>query len=121
MADVRGLGLMVGLEFVKDKKIKEPYPPEIKLVDSVTREAMERGEIVYPGTGTADGISGDQILLTPPYLITTEQTYELARILDESLKAVEKRNPPYKKCQLGSSVGFWTMVRVHEVTSGNTS
>jgi len=90
IGDVRGLGLMIGLEFVEDRKTKKPFPPETKLANTVTTEAMRRGLIVYPGTGTADGVSGDHILLTPPYIIDEKQMDELASILDDSLSAVEK-------------------------------
>jgi adenosylmethionine-8-amino-7-oxononanoate aminotransferase len=94
IGDVRGLGLMIGVEFVKDKKNKEPYAPEIGICHKVTKEAMERGAIVYPGSGTADGIVGDHILLTPPFIITKEQIDELASILGETIKIVEKKHPP---------------------------
>jgi len=93
IGDIRGLGLMIGLEFVKDKKTKQPYPPEVRLANAVTEEAASRGAIVYPGVGTADGISGDHILLTPPYIITREQMNELSSILDDSISAVEKKYP----------------------------
>jgi adenosylmethionine-8-amino-7-oxononanoate aminotransferase len=52
---------------------------------------VKRGAIIYPGTGTADGIVGDHILLTPPYIITREHIEELIAILDESLTVVEKQ------------------------------
>ena len=90
VGDVRGLGLMVGLEFVEDRKTKKPFPPEARLANTVTTEAMRRGLIVYPGTGTADGVSGDHILLTPPYIIDEKQMDELTSMLDDSLSAVEK-------------------------------
>jgi adenosylmethionine-8-amino-7-oxononanoate aminotransferase len=89
IGDVRGLGLMIGLEFVRDRKTKRPFPPEAKIGNAVTIHAMNKGLILYPGTGTADGISGDHILLTPPYVITRDQMNELTSILDESLGAVE--------------------------------
>ena len=89
VGDVRGMGLMIGIEFVKDKKTKEPFPSEAKIAATVTNEALERGVIVYPGTGTADGILGDHILLTPPFIITKEHADEITSVLDESIRAVE--------------------------------
>ena len=59
---------------------------------TVTKEAMERGVIVYPGTGTADGILGDHILLTPPFIITEEHVDEIASALDDSFRAVENQH-----------------------------
>lgn len=96
VGDVRGLGLMVGLELVKDKKTKKPYPPELRIADALTSEAKERGLIVYPGSGTADGISGDHVLFTPPYIITREQIDDLILMLDESVKSIEDKYPPQR-------------------------
>jgi len=91
IGDVRGMGLMLGFELVKDQSTKEPFPTDAKVSGRLTRECMTRGAIIYPGTGTADGIVGDHILLTPPYIITREQADQLITILDESLTVVEKQ------------------------------
>jgi adenosylmethionine-8-amino-7-oxononanoate aminotransferase len=89
IGDVRGMGLMIGIELVKDKKTKEPFQPESKVAATVTRECTKRGVVVYPGTGTADGIIGDHILLTPPFIIAKEHLDELTAALDEAIKVVE--------------------------------
>ena len=91
IGDVRGMGLMLGLELVKDMSTKEPFPTEAKVAAKLTRECMKRGAMVYPGSGTADGIVGDHILLTPPYIVTREHNEELISVLDESLAVVEKQ------------------------------
>jgi len=91
IGDVRGMGLMVGFELVKDRSTKEPFPTDAKVSRRLTQECMKRGAIIYPGTGTADGIVGDHILLTPPYTVTREHVDELTSILDESLTVVEKQ------------------------------
>jgi adenosylmethionine-8-amino-7-oxononanoate aminotransferase len=96
VGDVRGLGLMVGLELVKDRKTKKPYPPELRLADALTSEAKDRGLIIYPGSGTADGISGDHVLFTPPYIITREQIDDLIVMLGESIRKIEDRYPPQR-------------------------
>lgn len=92
IGDVRGMGLMIGIEFVKDKETKEPFSPDAKIAATVTGEAMERGVIVFPGTGTADGILGDHILLTPPFIITEEHADEITSALDQSIRAVENQH-----------------------------
>jgi adenosylmethionine-8-amino-7-oxononanoate aminotransferase len=92
IGDVRGMGLMIGLEFVKDMNTKEPFRPESKVAATVTTECMKRGVIVYPGTGTADGIVGDHILLTPPYIITKQDVDELTAALGQSLQVVESQH-----------------------------
>jgi len=90
VGDVRGRGLFAGIEFVKDKKTKEPFDPKLKLNASVGNRAFEKGLITYPGGGGADGIHGDHLLLAPPLIITQEQIDELVRILDQTFTEVGK-------------------------------
>jgi len=89
VGNVRGLGLMQGIEFVKDKESKEPYPWQKMVSQSITEEAVKKGVIVYPGQGTADGVDGDHMLLTPPFIITREQIDEVAKVIDESIGIIE--------------------------------
>jgi adenosylmethionine-8-amino-7-oxononanoate aminotransferase len=90
IGDVRGLGLMCGVEFVKDKATKEPFPPELKVAERIMDACMERGLIVFPGHGTVDGVAGDHLLIGPPLVITFEQITELLAILVEAVTMVEK-------------------------------
>ncbi len=94
VGEVRGKGLMVGVEFVKNRTTKEPYPAQAKFAARVTDEAAQRGAVIYPGTGTADGILGDHILLTPPYIITRAQIDDLVTIVADSIAAAEAVYPP---------------------------
>jgi adenosylmethionine-8-amino-7-oxononanoate aminotransferase len=80
---------MQGIEFVKEKNTKKPFPRQKMVAQAITEEAMKNGVIVYPGQGTADGIDGDHILLTPPYIITREQIDEVIEAIDKSIKMVE--------------------------------
>ena len=73
VGDVRGLGLLWGVEFVADKKSKRPFPPGENFAGRVGSAALRRGLLVYPMQGTVDGISGDHLLLAPPAVITEEQ------------------------------------------------
>jgi adenosylmethionine-8-amino-7-oxononanoate aminotransferase len=79
VGDIRGRGLMVGVELVADRATKAPFPRTAKLVETVLRLARERGLLLYSGTGNANGIDGDVVLLGPPFVITD---MELARIAD---------------------------------------
>ncbi len=91
VGDVRGLGLMVGLEFVKDRTTRAPFPPELEVAKQVTLEALARGLVTYPGTGTLDGVLGDHLKMTPPLIITRAQVEELTDILEAAIAAVESR------------------------------
>ena len=69
---------MVGIELVADRETREPFPREAKVTEAVVRAARERGVLVYSGTGNANGIDGDTILLGPPFIVTDD---EMARIV----------------------------------------
>jgi adenosylmethionine-8-amino-7-oxononanoate aminotransferase len=73
VGDVRGIGLLLGVEFVADRKSKAPFPPELNFAGKVAQAAASRGLLVYPMQGSVDGISGDHLLLAPPAIITSEQ------------------------------------------------
>lgn len=77
VGDVRGKGLLQGVEIVKDKKSKEAFPVSLGLAEKLTVTLMKHGVIVYPGQGNADGENGDQFLLAPPLIISREQADEL--------------------------------------------
>lgn len=90
VGDVRGKGLFAGVEFVKDKKTKEPFDLKLKLNDLIASRAFEKGLITYPGGGGADGIKGDHLLLAPPFIITEEQIDKMVSILDETIVEISK-------------------------------
>jgi adenosylmethionine-8-amino-7-oxononanoate aminotransferase len=90
IGDVRGLGLLLGIELVRDRASKEPFPVAWGVGRRIGAATLARGLVSYPGSGTADGVAGDHILYAPPLILTTEQADELAEILDASLSAVEE-------------------------------
>ena len=85
VGDVRGLGLMAGIELVVDKASKRPFPQAQDVAHRVQAKAMERGVIVYYGTGLADGLNGDAVLLGPPFIVTEEQIDEVVGVLREAI------------------------------------
>jgi adenosylmethionine-8-amino-7-oxononanoate aminotransferase len=85
VGEIRGRGLLVGLEIVQNRETREPYPRAARLTESVVRAARERGVLVYSGTGVANGLDGDTILLGPPFVVTDN---ELIRITDVVTDAV---------------------------------
>ena len=87
VGDIRGKGLMIGIEFVKDQKTKEPFEVKEKVRDRITECCMDEGLIVYPGGGSVDGVRGDHILITPPINITSDEIDELFVRLENGLKA----------------------------------
>ncbi len=88
VGDVRGRGLFIGIEFVKDKASKEPFAPELKTHNRVQKAAMQRGLMVYGMGGTIDGRVGDHLLLAPPYILEDAHEEELVEKLTAAIEAV---------------------------------
>jgi hypothetical protein len=85
VGDIRGRGLMAGVELVRDRDTGEPFPRAAKLTEAVVRVARERGLLLYSGTGNANGVDGDIILLGPPFVVTDEELVRIADGLAEAL------------------------------------
>jgi 4-aminobutyrate aminotransferase-like enzyme len=88
VGDIRGLGLLWGIEFVVDRETKEPISPEIQFNRRVGDRAFERGVIFYPGAGCVDGVRGDHLLITPPLIITKAEIDEMVGLLREVILEV---------------------------------
>jgi adenosylmethionine-8-amino-7-oxononanoate aminotransferase len=73
VGDIRGLGLLWGVEFVADKKTKAPFAPEKNLAGMVGQACLRRGLLVYPMQGCVDGVAGDHLLIAPPAVISVEE------------------------------------------------
>lgn len=109
VGNVRGQGLFWGIEFVRDKATKAPFDP----ADAVAMGIHELGKYpfrmknlvqrnmtadtivgmqppfnisLYPGTGTADGVKGDHILIAPAYNVTSD---EIRMIVDVVAAVIE--------------------------------
>ncbi len=86
VGEIRGRGLMVGVELVADREARAPFPRAAKITEAVVRAAKAEGVLLYSGTGLADGTDGDSILLGPPFVVADD---ELIRIADAVAGAVE--------------------------------
>jgi adenosylmethionine-8-amino-7-oxononanoate aminotransferase len=81
VGDIRGRGLLRGIELVADRGDKRPFAPELGLAARIKNAAFRAGLICYPMGGTIDGKSGDHILLAPPYIISDEEIESLVELL----------------------------------------
>jgi adenosylmethionine-8-amino-7-oxononanoate aminotransferase len=86
VGDVRGIGLLWGVEFVADKATKQPFTPELNFAGRVAQAAVNRGLLVYPIQGCVDGVAGDHVLIAPPAVITSEQIDWAAMQLREAIE-----------------------------------
>ena len=77
IGDVRGMGMMIGVEFVKDRASKEPDP---ELRDRVEMETFNRGVILL-------GCGPNSIRWSPPLILTKENVDVALEIFDEAIAA----------------------------------
>jgi len=92
VGDVRGLGLIEGVEFVKDKTTKEPLvakdpeaPLEERPIVALSDGCMEEGLLLMPA------MSGSTIRMSPPLVITEEDVDKAMDIFERQISKVEKR------------------------------
>lgn len=92
VGDIRGRGLFVGLEFVRDRDTREAFDPSLQLHAVLKRIAMENGLLCYPMGGTIDGRRGDHVLLAPPFIVSEDEIDEivvrLQRAIHRTLESV---------------------------------
>jgi hypothetical protein len=87
VGEIRGRGLMIGIEFVADRSTKRAFRRELGVAEAVLGAARDRGVLVYMGTGNANGVDGDTILLGPPFVISDAEMQRVAEVLAESIDA----------------------------------
>ena len=68
VGDVRGRGLLAGIEFVADRP-EHPFPRSARFAEPFAAAALEAGLVVWPNVGQADGVNGDLAMLAPPFVI----------------------------------------------------
>jgi len=91
VGEVRGRGLLVGIEVVADRESKRPFPRAARVTEAVVRLCRDRGVLVYSSTGAADGVDGDVIVLGPPFVVTDDELVQIADVvaatIDEAVTA----------------------------------
>jgi len=88
VGEIRGLGLLLGVEFVKDKSTREPFPRESNIAERIRQAALDENVLTYPTQGCVDGVNGDHLLLAPPFIISREESTQIARALHSALQTV---------------------------------
>lgn len=91
VGDVRGLGLLAGIEFVADKKTKAPFPRSLKFAEAFVAAAQDAGLIVWPNTGHADGENGDLVMLAPSFIVTEAEIDEIVARFKTALDRTQEK------------------------------
>ncbi len=87
VGDIRGRGLLRGLEFVQDRETRTPFDPAMGLAGKLKKAAFAEGLICYPMSGTRDGKFGDHVLLAPPFILEDEHIEEIVLKLSVALES----------------------------------
>ena len=85
MGDIRGLGLLMGVEFVKEKSTREPFPKADNIAERIRQATVAEGVLTCPTQGCVDGQRGDHLLLAPPFTISQEECALVAGVLESAL------------------------------------
>jgi 4-aminobutyrate--pyruvate transaminase len=79
VGDVSGLGLMGGMEFVADKTTKRPFDPELRVIEGIKDQGLEKG--LYLRAASIDWALSDRIEWSPPIIISIEEVDKALDIL----------------------------------------
>jgi adenosylmethionine-8-amino-7-oxononanoate aminotransferase len=90
IGDIRGMGLLLGIEFVSEAKTRAPFPADARVAARIQEDAFEAGVMTYPIQGCVDGVRGDHILIAPPFTFTTGMTHMLVSGLERAIGELER-------------------------------
>jgi len=88
VAEVRGRGLLVAVELVKDRDTLEPFPASIGMTTRVVGHGLRHGVFFYPGGSDP---ARDVIVLGPPFVIRESEIDEIADVLERSIDSACER------------------------------
>jgi adenosylmethionine-8-amino-7-oxononanoate aminotransferase len=91
VGDVRGRGLLAGIEFVADTGTRAPFPRSARFAETFAEAALEAGLVVWPNVGQADGTNGDLAMLAPPFVVSHEEIDLIVQRFGEALRATVER------------------------------
>jgi adenosylmethionine-8-amino-7-oxononanoate aminotransferase len=91
VGDVRGRGLLAGIEFVADTATRAPFPRSAHFAETFAAAALEAGLVVWPNVGQADGTNGDLAMLAPPFVVSHEEIDLIVQRFGEALRATVER------------------------------
>lgn len=83
VGEIRGTGLILGTEFADNKSPNDPFPPEWGVGAYFGAQCEKNGMLVR--------VSGDNIMMSPPFIMTSQEVEDLIKIYGNALKATEER------------------------------
>ncbi|WP_404468066.1 aspartate aminotransferase family protein [Sutcliffiella horikoshii] len=89
IGDVRGKGLLLGMEIVADLASKYPYSQEKAVTPRLVELAQKNGLLIYPASAGIEGVGGDAVIIAPPLSINQQEMDELITILKLTLNELQ--------------------------------
>ena len=87
VADVRGVGMLWGVELVQDKDTLAPFPRSHKVTERLWQHLFDRGILVYKAAGLA-GSAGDALVVSPPFIMEPDQVEQVAKAMRQAINEV---------------------------------
>jgi adenosylmethionine-8-amino-7-oxononanoate aminotransferase len=88
IGDVRGMGLVAGIELVADKGLRTPLNPASGVTAKLMLAARDNGLLLYAGQ-SGDGVVSDQVLISPPLIVTRDDVDEIVRRFETALRSIQ--------------------------------
>ena len=95
VGEIRGRGLLIGVELVADAQSKLPHPRSARITERVLAEAKRSGEdglLLYSATGQANGSDGDQLVIGPPFVIGDAEIDRIARGTADAIRTIREQS-----------------------------
>ena len=90
VAEVRGRGFLLGIDYADPRDGRSFLPPEVDLARRIDVEALARGLVVYSTQPTRDGYAGDQTLIAPAFTSSDEELSLIVERMADTIRAVEE-------------------------------
>jgi adenosylmethionine-8-amino-7-oxononanoate aminotransferase len=91
VGDVRGRGLLAGIEFVADPDTRAPFPRSARFAERFAAAALDAGLVVWPNVGQADGTNGDLAMLAPPFVVSHDEIDLIVERFGQALRVTAER------------------------------
>ena len=93
VGEIRGRGLLIGIELVADRSSKLPHPRTARITEHILAAAKSAdgdGLLLYSATGQANGTDGDQLVIGPPFVIGGEEIERIASGTAAAIRSVRE-------------------------------
>ena len=78
------------MELVDDASTSAPFPRALHVAETLTRVALDKGLIVWPNVGHANGTDGDLVMLAPPFVVTDDEIDQIVQRLGDAISTTLK-------------------------------